>query len=43
MKNQNEIDRDAAAERRSTTIVVSNHLNKAKKLIDATGIGKFVI
>ena len=40
-RKRDDIDRDAAAERRSTTIVVSNHLNKAKKLIDTASIGEF--
>ena len=34
-------DRDTAAERRNTTIVVSNHLNKARKLIEGTRDGIF--
>ena len=34
-------DRDTAAERRNTTIVVSNLLNIARKLIDGTSNGKF--
>ena len=34
-------DRDTAAERRNTTVVVSNLLNRARKLIDGTSKGKF--
>ena len=34
-------DRDTAAERRNTTIVVSNHLNKAKKMIEKAVVGSF--
>ena len=41
-RKRDDIDRDAAAEKRSTTIVVSNLLNRAKKLMDATDIGKFI-
>ena len=41
-RNRDDIDRDAAAERRSTTIVVSNLINRARKLIDAASKGEFV-
>ena len=34
-------DRDTAAERRNTTIVVSNLLNIARKLIDGTSSCEF--
>ena len=41
-RKKDDIDRDAAAEKRSTTIVVSNLLNRARKLINATNSGQFV-
>ena len=41
-RKRDDIDRDAAAERRSTTIVVLNHLNKARKLIERVSKGEFV-
>ena len=40
-RKRDDIDRDVAAEKRSTTIVVSNHLNKARKLIVKAGLGCF--
>ena len=40
-RKRDDIDRDVAAEKRSTTIVVSNHLNKARKLIVKAGVGIF--
>ena len=41
-RKKDDIDSDAAAERRWTTIVVSKLLNRAKKLIDGTSRGEFV-
>ena len=34
-------DRDTAAEKRNTSVVVSNSMNRARKLIDGTSSGKF--
>ena len=40
-RKRDDIDRDVAAEKRSTTILVSNHLNKARKLIVKAEMGIF--
>ena len=41
-RKRDDEDRDTAAERRNTTVVVSNLLNKARKLIDRASKGEFV-
>jgi hypothetical protein len=40
-RKRNDEDRDTAAERRNTTVVVSNLLNRARKLIGSAGVGTF--
>ncbi len=40
-RKRNDEDRDTAAERRNTAVVVSNLLNRAGKLIGSAGVGTF--
>ena len=40
-RKRNDEDRDTAAERRNTAVVVSNLLNRARKLIGSAGVGTF--
>ena len=40
-RKRDDEDRDIAAERSNTTVVVSNLLNKARKLIDRASKGEF--
>ena len=40
-RKRDDEDRDTAAERRNTTVVVSNLLNRTRKLIGSVGVGTF--